>query len=169
MTTTPKHYEPKDGVDPTAVVDDIGFWARLAFKYIWRAQMKDGIRDIDKALDTLERIYKAEPEWFLPRTRKTDIGVKGNQDLHRCAYPSAFSPLARDRALTFYARVMLGETRIIERCAGNVIGVASPARKIPLSCRGCSLCITDLRTRWKRSNRRWGRRRRGMLRSCYPR
>ena len=128
MTTTPKHYKPMGGVDPTAVVDDIGFWARLAFKYIWRAQMKDGIRDIDKALDTLERIYKAEPGWFLPRTRKTNIGVKGNQDLHRCAYPSAFSPLARDRALTFYARVMLGETRIIERRAGRVLGVTTPER-----------------------------------------
>lgn len=43
MTTTPKHYKPMGGIDPTAVVDDIGFWARLAFKYIWRAQMKDGI------------------------------------------------------------------------------------------------------------------------------
>ena len=128
MTTTPKHYEPMGGVDPTAVVDDIGFWARLAFKYIWRANMKDGVRDIDKALDTLERIYKAEPEWFLPRTRKTDIGVKGNRDLHRCAWPGAFSPLARDRALVFYARVMLGETRIIEQRAGQVMGVATPAR-----------------------------------------
>jgi len=128
MTNTPGHYEAQNGVDPTAVVDDIGFWARLAFKYIWRAQMKDGVRDIDKALDTLERIYKTEPEWFLPRTRKTDINVKGNQDLYRCAWPGAFSPLARDRALAFYARVMLGETRIIERQAGQVMGVATPAR-----------------------------------------
>lgn len=128
MTTTPKHYKPMGGVDPTAVVDDIGFWARLTFKYIWRAQMKDGVRDIDKALDTLERIHKAEPEWFLPRTRKTDIGVKGNQDLVRCAYPNAFYATARERALTFYAHVMLGETRIIERRAGDVLGVATPER-----------------------------------------
>ena len=64
----------------------------------------------------------------MPRTRKTDIGVKGNQDLLRCAYPSAFYPLARNRALTFYAHVMLGDTRIIERRAGNVLGVATPER-----------------------------------------
>lgn len=128
MPNTPKHYSPQGGVDPTAVVDDIGFWARLAFKYIWRAQMKDGIRDIDKALDTLERIYNTEPGWFYPGIRKTDIGVEGNKDLHRCAYPDIFSPLARDRALTFYARVMLGETRIIERRACLVLGVFTSER-----------------------------------------
>lgn len=54
---TPHHYSPIKGVDITEIVDSPGFWARNALKYVWRAPLKNGVADVDKCIDCMERLF----------------------------------------------------------------------------------------------------------------
>ena len=64
---TPQHYVLEDGSDSMDVVAKIlgreqfkGFLSGNALKYLIRYEQKDGIKDLKKALDYIERLVELE-------------------------------------------------------------------------------------------------------------
>lgn len=67
--TTPRHYRGTSVTAASALESMMGacegvpnsaaFWWGLAFKYVWRWPLKDGLKDVDKAIDCLERLKAA--------------------------------------------------------------------------------------------------------------
>lgn len=51
----PKHYAPIAGVNAEEFIGELPGWLFSTVKYIWRAPNKNGVEDVIKALDCLDR------------------------------------------------------------------------------------------------------------------
>lgn len=132
MANTPGHYEAQNGVDPTSVVDDFGFWARNFFKYVWRAPFKNGTADVEKAQDCLVRMWELNPSWFLLKTRTELSGLEDNEDIKKIAHgalTTADGGAARARALVYFAKLCTGQVQSLERRVFNRYGELPDGKK----------------------------------------
>ena len=132
MTNTPRHYEAQNGVAPTSVVDDFGFWTRNFFKYVWRAPSKNGAADIEKALDCLARMWELNPSWFLLKTRTELSGIEDNEGIKKIAHGALTKVdggAARARALVYFAKLCTGQVQSLERRVFNRYGELPDGKK----------------------------------------
>ena len=83
----PSHYKSHpSGVECIQIAEHMSFTLGNAMKYIWRADMKNGVEDLRKAVWYLEReIAKREhstQEWPDNESRIEIVGHNGNEGLH---------------------------------------------------------------------------------------
>lgn len=77
----PKHYtqQPHECIWFT---EKLGFCLGNAFKYVWRAQDKNGVEDLRKARWYLNRVIEQE----LPLDLDDEIWAEGNEKLAECSF-----------------------------------------------------------------------------------
>lgn len=66
----PKHYAPIAGVNAEEFIGELPGWLFSTVKYIWRAPNKNGVEDVIKAIDCLDRYIGDTVEFHLPQARK---------------------------------------------------------------------------------------------------
>lgn len=66
----PKHYAPIAGVNAEEFVGELPGWLFSTVKYIWRAPNKNGVEDVIKALDCLDRYIGDTVEFHLSPSAK---------------------------------------------------------------------------------------------------
>ena len=63
----PKHYAPIAGVNAEEFIGELPGWLFSTVKYIWRAPNKNGVEDVIKALDCLDRYIGDTVEFHFPK------------------------------------------------------------------------------------------------------
>ena len=80
----PKHYAPIAGVNAEEVIGELPGWLFSAVKYIWRAPNKNGVEDIIKALDCLDRYIGDTVEFHLSPSAKAAVDRLENLGWEGC-------------------------------------------------------------------------------------
>ena len=69
----PKYYAPIAGVNAEEFIGELPGWLFSAVKYIWRAPNKNGVEDVIKALDCLDRYIGDTVDFHLSPSAKAAV------------------------------------------------------------------------------------------------
>lgn len=80
----PKHYAPITGVNAEEFIGELPGWLFSTVKYIWRAPNKNGVEDVIKALDCLDRYIGDTVEFHLSPSAKAAVDRLENLGWEGC-------------------------------------------------------------------------------------
>lgn len=80
----PKHYAALAGVNAEEFIGELSGWLFSTVKYIWRAPNKNGVEDVIKALDCLDRYIGDTVEFHLSPSAKAAVDRLENLGWEGC-------------------------------------------------------------------------------------
>lgn len=80
----PKHYAPIAGVNAEEIIGELPGWLFSTVKYIWRAPHKNGVEDVIKALDCLDRYISDMVDFHLSPSAKAAVDRLENLGWEGC-------------------------------------------------------------------------------------